>query len=121
MLPHSAPHHTRLYFALNTLEHETGLQLQPRSTLLDLDQAGAICHCVYSPCIPWEGREGRAESEWAQDKAHSCGKQHFSTEWAISVATLFFFFNLLAMPHGRGILVPWPGIEPAPPRLEGRV
>lgn len=73
VLPHSAPHHTRLYFALNTLEHETGLQLQPRSTFLDLDQAGAICHCVYSPCIPWEGREGRTESEWAQDKAHSCG------------------------------------------------
>ena len=41
-----------------------------------------------------------------------------------SVTILFLFYVLVKIKHGRetcGILVPWPGIEPTPPALEGEV
>ena len=39
----------------------------------------------------------------------------------ISFLSFFFFFTFWLHPEARGILVPPPGIEPAPPALEGGV
>ena len=69
------------------------------------------------------GKEGREEQRVSgpRTKPIAVGNRAFLHRMANISSNTFFFFNLLAMPHGCGILVPWPGIEPTPPRLEGRV